>query len=138
MDQYAVTNDKGVATFEDVLIGTGYTVEEVDTAIRYVVPKDQTAAIEWNKVTEKSFNNVLKKFRVTVTKSDVDNGTAQGDATLAGATYGIYKGDQLVDTYMTDKNTASSLQATMFAEMTGLSRRLSLPKAISSILLFTV
>ena len=104
VDQYAVTNDKGVATFEDVLIGTGYTVEEVDTAIRYVVPKDQTAAIEWNKVTEKSFNNVLKKFRVTVTKSDVDNGTAQGDATLAGATYGIYKGDQLVDTYMTDKN----------------------------------
>lgn len=28
---------------------------------------------------------------------------AQGDASLAGAAYGIYKGDQLVDTYYTDE-----------------------------------
>ena len=41
---------------------------------------------------------------MTVTKSDYETGTAQGDASLAGATYGVYKGDQLVDTYVTDKN----------------------------------
>ena len=45
-----------------------------------------------------------KKFNVTVTKSDCEVGTAQGDASLAGAAYGIYKGDQLVDTYYTDEN----------------------------------
>mgnify|MGYP002509045038 CR=1 FL=1 len=39
-----------------------------------------------------SFVNVLKKFNVTVTKTDVETGTPQGDASLAGAVYGIYKG----------------------------------------------
>ena len=104
VDEFAVTNSKGVATFEDVLVGSGYTLEEVDTAIRYVVPASQSAAVEWNSVTNKSFSNILKKFNVTVTKSDKETGTAQGDASLAGATYGIYKGDQLVDIYVTDKN----------------------------------
>lgn len=104
VDEYAVTDENGVATFRDVLIGTGYTLEEMDTAIRYVIPDSQSAAVEWNSVTNKSFSNILKKFNVTVTKSDCEVGTAQGDASLAGAAYGIYKGDQLVDTYYTDEN----------------------------------
>lgn len=104
VDEYAVTDSSGKAYFRDVLIGTGYTLEEIDTAIRYVVPDNQTAAIEWNKVTNKSFTNILKKWNVTVTKSDYEAGTAQGDASLAGATYGIYKGEQLIDTYTTDAN----------------------------------
>ena len=98
-----MTDSSGKAYFRDVLIGTGYVLEEIDTAIRYVVPDNQTAAIEWNKVTNKSFTNILKKWNVTVTKSDKETGTAQGDASLAGATYGIYKGEQLIDTYTTDK-----------------------------------
>lgn len=104
VDEYAVTDKSGKAYFRDVLIGTGYTLEEVDTAIRYVIPENQTAAIEWNKVINKSFVNILKKWNVTVTKSDKETGTAQGDASLAGATYGIYKGEQLIDTYTTDAN----------------------------------
>lgn len=104
VEEYAVSNSAGVARFEDVLIGTGYVLEEVDVAIRYVVPEAQSAAIEWNEVTNKSFHNVLKKFRVTVTKSDSETGTAQGDASLAGATYGIYKGETLIDSYTTDEN----------------------------------
>ena len=104
VDEYAVTDSTGKAVFSDVLIGTGYTLEEVDTAIRYVVPANQTAAVEWNTVTNKSFTNILKKWNVTVTKSDAETGLPQGDATLAGAVYGIYKGDQLVDTYTTDAN----------------------------------
>ena len=59
--------------------------------------------MEWNSVTNKSFSNILKKFNVTVTKSDCESGMAQGDASLAGAAYGIYKGNQLVDTYYTDE-----------------------------------
>ena len=106
VDEYAVTDKNGVAKFENVLISgdTPYVVEEVDTAIRYVVPESQTAPIEWEKVTSRSFTNILKKFNVTVTKSDAETGTAQGDASLAGAVYGIYKGEELIDTYTTDEN----------------------------------
>ena len=106
VDQYAVTDANGVATFKDVLISGSepYTVEEVDTEVRYVVPENQTAAIQWKSVTKRDFSNVLKKFTVTVTKSDKEEGTAQGDATLAGAVYGIYKGETLVDKYVTDAN----------------------------------
>lgn len=104
VNEFAVTGTDGKAHFNDVLIGTGYTIEEIDTAVRYVVPANQTAAVEWNSVTNKSFSNVLKKFNVTVTKSDIENGNSQGDASLAGAKYGIYKGDQLVDTYVTDQS----------------------------------
>ena len=104
VNEFAVTDENGIATFKDVLIGTGYTLEEVGTPERYVVPEKQTAAIEWNKVTGKAFDNVLKKFSVTVTKSDSEKGLPQGDASLAGAKYGIYKGNQLIDTYTTDAN----------------------------------
>lgn len=95
-----------IASFDDVLISgtTPYTIEEVDTAIRYVVPANQTAPINWKEVTTRNFTNILKKFSVTVTKSDREEGTPQGDATLAGAVYGIYKGETLVDKYVTDKN----------------------------------
>ena len=106
VDEYAVTDANGVARFENVLISGAdpYTVEEIDTATRYVIPASQTAPIEWEKVTSRSFTNILKKFNVTVTKSDAEMGTAQGDASLAGAVYGIYKGEELIDTYTTDKN----------------------------------
>ena len=104
VDEYAVTDSTGVARFENVLIGTGYVLEEADTPIRYVVPDSQTAVIEWNEVTDKTVNNILKKFRVTVTKSDVETGTPQGDGSLAGATYGLYKGDTLIDSFTTDEN----------------------------------
>lgn len=106
VDEYALTDKNGVATFKDVLISgsTPYTIEEVDTAIRYVVPQTQTGPIHWKESTTREFKNILKKFNVTVTKSDVETGTAQGNASLAGAVYGIYKGETLIDKYVTDKN----------------------------------
>ena len=106
VDEYAVTDANGVATFEGVLIsGTEpYTVEEVDTAVRYVIPEKQNAPIKWNEVTSRNFTNTLKKFTVTVTKSDAETGNKQGDASLAGAKYGIFKGNQLIDEYYTDEN----------------------------------
>lgn len=106
VDEYAVTDASGIAVFEDVLISgsTPYTLEEVDTDIKYVVPEKQTAAIEWNKVTDKSFHNVLKKWSLTVTKSDREKGLPQGDASLAGAKYGVFNGEQLMDVYETGRN----------------------------------
>ena len=85
VDQYAVTDANGVATFKDVLIDGSepYTVEEVD-AEHYVVPENQTAPIQWKSVTKRDFSNILKKFTVTVTKSDKEEGTAQGDGYTCG------------------------------------------------------
>ena len=106
IDLYATTNADGVAKFENVLVSSDkpYTLEEVNTADRYVIPKKQTAPIEWNKVTQRSFENVLKKWNLTVTKVDSETKTAQGDATLAGAVYGIYNDGKLIDKYTTDNN----------------------------------
>ena len=80
VDEYAVTDSSGVARFENVLIsGTEpYTLEETDTAVRYVIPANQTAQIEWNKVTKCSFENILKKFRVEVNKKDRVNRLCSG------------------------------------------------------------
>ena len=68
------------------------------------MPKNQTAPVKWKEVTTRNFNNILKKFTVTVTKSDAEKGEAQGNAKLSGAVYGIYKGETLVDKYVTDEN----------------------------------
>ena len=70
VDEYAYTDENGIAMFYGVLIGEGYTLEEVNTNIRYVVPAKQTADIAWNEVTNKTFENILKKFRVDVFKVD--------------------------------------------------------------------
>lgn len=103
VNEYARTNAAGAALFENVLIGSGYTLEEVGTAERYVIPEPINATVEWNKVTEKSVHNALKKFRVSVLKSDAETGSPQGDASLSGAVYGLYKGEQLVASYQTDQ-----------------------------------
>lgn len=88
-------------------------LQEVNTPTRYVIPESQTADILWNKVTEKSFNNILKKWRVDMIKRDGElsgksagdsYGQPQGDAILEGAVYGAYKDGVLLDTYTTDKN----------------------------------
>ena len=104
VDEYAVTGSNGKAVFSNVLIGTDYILSEVDTGIIYVVPEDQTTAVEWNTVTQVEVRNVLKKWSATVTKRDAETGLPQGDATLSGAVYGVYRGEKLVDTYTTDES----------------------------------
>ena len=109
VDEYAVTDRTGRAYFRNVLIGTGYTLEEMDVAVRYVVPGSQSAAVEWNTVTRKTFENRLKKWNATVTKRDGETGSALGDGSLAGAVYGVYQGGKLVDTYTTDAAQAAQV-----------------------------
>ena len=104
VDEYAVTGSNGKAVFSDVLIGKDYILSEVDTDIRYVVPEDQTTAVEWNTVTQAEVRNVLKKWSATVTKRDAETGLPQGDATLAGAVYGVFRDEELVDTYTTNES----------------------------------
>lgn len=104
VEKYAITNAEGVALFEDIPVGDNYVLEEVDTAERYVVPAKQNVKVEWEYVTEATFNNVLKKFNLVLTKTDAEKGGAQGDATLEGAVYGIYKDGELLKSYTTDAN----------------------------------
>ncbi|MBQ6699225.1 MAG: TonB-dependent receptor, partial [Oscillospiraceae bacterium] len=104
VEEYATTNAEGVALFEDIPVGDNYVLEEVETAERYVIPAKQNVKVEWESVTEASFNNVLKKFNLVLTKTDAEKGGAQGDATLEGAVYGIYKDGELLKSYTTDAN----------------------------------
>lgn len=106
VDEYAVTDNTGIAKFDNILISgnTGYTLEEVDTELKYVIPEKQVVSIKWNEVTNVNVINELKKFNVTVTKTDMEKSISQGNASLAGAKYGIYNNGELVDVYYTDNN----------------------------------
>jgi len=94
------TGNDGSITVEDMVPGT-YTVTEASYE-RYVPQQTKTVEVVGGKTATVSFSNILKRFNVTVTKKDVEKIFPQGDASLAGAVYGIYKGGNLVDTYTTD------------------------------------
>ncbi|MFR6064893.1 MAG: SpaA isopeptide-forming pilin-related protein [Eubacterium sp.] len=97
-----VTDSKGVFLKSNIPAGT-YTVTE-ESIDKYVPQKSQTVTVRGGETATVNFDNILKKFRVKVVKSDIEEGTAQGDASLAGATYGLYKGDELIAKYTTDSN----------------------------------
>ena len=80
-----------------------YTVTE-NTEGKYAKQNSKTVKVESGKTATVSFANILKKWSLTVTKTDAETKTAQGNATLAGAVYGIYNNGKLVDKYTTDKN----------------------------------
>lgn len=67
---YATTDETGVAVFENVLIGSNYTLVEVNTSKRYVIPEAQSVAVNWNEVTECTVENILKKFKIEALKVD--------------------------------------------------------------------
>ena len=96
------TNANGEIDISDLVPGT-YTITE-ENIDRYVPNQSQTITVSSNKTSSVSFYNILKKFRVTVTKQDYEKGHAQGDAKLNGAVYGLFKGNDLVAQYTTDSN----------------------------------
>ena len=97
------TGPDGTITIPNLQDGTVLTVTEL-TSDQYVQPQSQTVTIKANETATVSFANVLKKWTATVTKRDSSTGTAQGDASLAGAVYGVYRGNDLIDQYTTDTN----------------------------------
>lgn len=98
----AKTNSKGEFELTDLVPGK-YTVTE-HTPTEYAEQKSKIVNVESGKTATVSFSNVLKKWNLTVTKTDAETKSAQGDATLAGAVYGIYNNGKLVDKHTTDKN----------------------------------
>ena len=97
VDIQATTDNSGKAYFTDVLLGSNYTLEEVDTDNKYITPVKQHVEIEWNKVTEKDFYNELKRGDLTITKNSED-GLVEG---ITFRLYGTAECGQYVDVYAT-------------------------------------
>ena len=106
----------------------GYTLSEENTAVRYVIPEDQTVTVTWKETAEAAVDNTLKKWRADIYKLDAEHadrndqssmpqlmaadgyeyksaedlgypyGYTRGDATLEGAVYGVYLNGELVKT----------------------------------------
>lgn len=109
MDRTYTTDEKGEILMENLVAGE-YTITEVDTPNKYVQPKTQVVTVKPAQTTAVSFDNVLKKFHIYITKSDEETGsTPQGDATLGGAEYDIYnaQGD-FIEHIKADGNVAKS------------------------------
>lgn len=103
VSQTAVTDAEGVAVFPAVPVGESYTLEEVNTAVRYVIPRTETVAVAYKETTEVPVENVLKKWRVTIQKTDLATGTTPHEGvSFAGAVYGLYQDGTLLREYVTD------------------------------------
>ena len=100
VDKTVKTANGGGITADNLAPGE-YTVTE-ETPEEYAEREAQHITVVSGQTATVSFNNTLKKFKLTVIKADAEQGAAQGNASLAGAEYGIYKGNQLMDTYTTD------------------------------------
>ena len=100
VDVTATTGSDGKAYFKDIEIGT-YTLEEISPGNAYILPEPQTVTIPGNDIAYATAENVWKHWRATITKVDADTGKAapQGDATLNGAEYTLYKSGKEVATY---------------------------------------
>lgn len=97
------TDSNGEWKIEGINPGT-YTVTE-ESINKYVPQNSQTVTVEGgNKTATVTFSNVLKKFRVSVNKQDIEKTHSQGDAKLGGAIYGLYHGDTLVAQYTTQND----------------------------------
>ena len=99
VNQNVQTTAYGEILIENLRPGV-YTVTE-GTIDRYVTPTSQTVTVMSNQTATVKFNNVLKKFRVTVTKKDSEFSYPQGGAKISGAVYGLYNGSALTASYTT-------------------------------------
>ena len=104
------TGADGIAILSDIPVydsdnkKIAYTISEKNVPVKYVVPADQKTTLTADATVDVTFENVLKKFSAEVTKKDSETVSAQGDASLAGAVYGLYLDGNLVDKYTTDEN----------------------------------
>ena len=100
VNETVTTGENGEIQIDNLTPGE-YTVTELADD-RYVPQESKTVCVVSGQTAIVEFGNVLKKFSVTLIKRDSEKASPQGDAVLAGAVYGIYYGDDLIDTYETD------------------------------------
>ena len=94
-----VTGPDGSIRVDNLQAGT-YTVTE-RAPDKYVQPESKQVTIYPGQTSSVSFSNLLKKFTVKLDKVDSETEEAQGDSSLDGALYGMFKGENLLDTYTT-------------------------------------
>ena len=99
IEKDVVTGPDGAIKVDNLQAGN-YTVTE-KAPDKYVQPESQQVTIYPGQTSSVSFSNILKKFTVEMEKVDSATGEAQGDSTLDGAVYGMFKGETLLDTYTT-------------------------------------
>lgn len=99
IEKDVVTGPDGSIRVDNLQAGT-YTVTE-RAPDKYVQPESKQVTIYPGQTSSVSFSNLLKKFTVKLDKVDSETEEAQGDSSLDGALYGMFKGENLLDTYTT-------------------------------------
>ena len=84
VDVYAETDETGIAVFEDIPVGSNYTLTEVAALERYIVPVPVCIKIAWNEVTKQTIENRLVHGSIRGIKVD------ETDKPLSGAVFGLF------------------------------------------------
>jgi len=129
VEEYAVTDATGKAKFENIPIGSGYVLSEVDTPSRYEVPDALDVTIEWNTVTEKSVHNTMKLARIRISKTGeifasvhCDSGIyvpIYAEQALAGAVFEIAAAEDIITADGTVRHTAGEVVDTVTTDESG-------------------
>ena len=84
VDVYAETDETGLAVFEDIPIGSNYTLAEVAVPERYVEVAPQNVRIVWNEVTRQTVENRLVRGSICGIK------VGKAGKPLPGAVFGLF------------------------------------------------
>lgn len=84
VDVYAETDETGLAVFENIPIGSNYTLAEVAVPERYVKVAPQNVRIAWNEVTKQTVENRLVRGSIRGIK------VGEADKSLSGAVFGLF------------------------------------------------
>ena len=84
VDVCAETDETGLAVFEDIPIGSNYTLAEVAVPERYVEVAPQNVRIAWNEVTKQTVENRLVRGSIRGIKVD------EADKPLSSAVFGLF------------------------------------------------
>ena len=84
VDEYAKTDENGLAVFEKIPIGSNYTLVEAGVPERYVEVPPQNVRIAWNEVTKQTVENRLVHGSIRGIK------VGEADKPLPGAVFGLF------------------------------------------------
>ena len=84
VDEYAKTDENGLAVFEKIPIGSNYTLAEAGVPERYVEVPPQNVRIAWNEVTKQTVENRLVHGSIRGIK------VGEADKPLPGAVFGLF------------------------------------------------
>lgn len=83
IDMTDKTDKNGAIVWKDIPIGT-YTIEEVNTEDKYVIPEKQTVNVTYGNTSTVVFNNILKRGNVNIKKTAEDGDIENKEFRLYG------------------------------------------------------